>query len=65
MVFFCSKEQNSKSQSESYTAWKVSKYKVISGPYFPVFGLNTKIYVDLSVYLYIERDTRTATPNCL
>ena len=26
------------------TAWKVSKYGVISGPYFPVFGLNTKIY---------------------
>ena len=25
------------------TAWKVSKYKVISGPYFPVFGLNTEI----------------------
>ena len=26
------------------TAWKVSKYGVISGPYFPVFGLNTEIY---------------------
>ena len=25
-------------------AWKVSKYGVFSGPYFPVFGLNTKIY---------------------
>ena len=25
------------------TAWKVSKYGVISGPYFPVFGLNTGI----------------------
>ena len=25
-------------------AWKVSKYGVISGPYFPVFGLNTEIY---------------------
>ena len=25
------------------TAWKVSKYVVISGPYFPVFGLNTEI----------------------
>ena len=23
-----------------YNAWKVSKYGVISGPYFPVFGLN-------------------------
>ena len=26
------------------TAWKVSKYRVFSGPYFPVSGLNTKIY---------------------
>ena len=26
------------------TAWKVSKYRVISGPYFLVFGLNTEIY---------------------
>ena len=25
----------------SSTAWKVSKYRVISGPYFPVFVLNT------------------------
>ena len=27
------------------TAWKVSKYGVISGLYFPVFGLNTEIYL--------------------
>ena len=25
------------------TAWKVSKYGAFSGPYFPVFGLNTEI----------------------
>ena len=25
--------------------WKASKYGVISGPYFPVFELNTEIYV--------------------
>ena len=25
-------------------AWKVSKYGVFSGSYFPVFGLNTEIY---------------------
>ena len=25
-----------------YTAWKVSKYEVISAPYFPAFGLNTE-----------------------
>ena len=28
----------------AHTAWKVSKYGVISGPYFPVFGLNTETY---------------------
>ena len=26
------------------TAWKVSKFGVFSGPYFPVFGLNAEIY---------------------
>ena len=26
------------------TAWKLSKYGVFSGPFFPVFGLNTKRY---------------------
>ena len=26
------------------TTWIVSKYGVFSGPYFPVFGLNTEIY---------------------
>ena len=29
---------------EAFTAWKVSKYGVISGPYFPAFGLNTERY---------------------
>ena len=33
----------SKSNS-SVTAWKVSNYGVISGPYFLVFGLNIKKY---------------------
>ena len=28
----------------TYTAWKVSKYGVFSGPYFPAFGLNTERY---------------------
>ena len=27
-----------------FTEWNVSKYVVISGPYFPVFGLKTEIY---------------------
>ena len=30
--------------AEESTAWKVSEYGVISGPYFRVFGLNTEIY---------------------
>ena len=33
------------------TAWKVSKYEVISGPYFPVFGLNTEIYSEITPHL--------------
>ena len=30
---------------ETDTVWKVSKYGVISGPYFPAFGLNTERYL--------------------
>ena len=29
---------------EQYTAWKVSKYEVFSGPYFPAFELNMERY---------------------
>ena len=29
---------------ETFTAWKVSKYGVFSGPYFPAFGLNMERY---------------------
>ena len=35
------------------TAWKVSKYRVFSGPYFPAFGLNTDRY---SVSLCIQSE---------
>ena len=36
--------------TDSATAWKVSKYGVISGPYFPAFELNMEIYgVNISV----------------
>ena len=38
--------------SVSYTARKVSKYGVISGPYFPAFGLNTERY---SVFDHFSR----------
>ena len=37
------------------TTWKVSKYGVFSGPYFPIFGLNTEIY---SVNLCIQSEYR-------
>ena len=38
-----------------FTAWKVSKYRVFSGPYFPVFRLKTEIY---SVNLRIQSECR-------
>ena len=37
------------------TALKLSKYGVFSGPYFPVFGLNTEIY---GVNLRIQSEYR-------
>ena len=44
-----------------YTAWKVSKYGVISGPYFPVFRLNTAKYgPEMTPYL----DTFHAVRSC-
>ena len=42
-------------KQKTNTAWKVSKYGVISGPYFPVFGLNTEIY---EVNLRIQSEYR-------
>ena len=39
---------------DSFTAWKVSKYGVVSGPYFSVFGLNTGKYgPEITPYLTI------------
>ena len=39
----------------SCTAWKVSKYGVISGPYFPVFGLNTGKYgLEITCILFTQ-----------
>ena len=37
----------------TYTARKVSKYGVISGPYFPALGLNTERY-EASVCIHSE-----------
>ena len=42
--FFVSVDEVLKEIKKLNPAWKVSKYGVISGPYFPVFGLNTEIY---------------------
>ena len=39
----------------SCTAWKASRYGVISGPYFPAFGMNTEIYF---VNLLIQSEYR-------
>ena len=36
--------ENQSSFTFRNTAWKVSKYRVFSGPYFPAFGLNTERY---------------------
>ena len=46
----------------TYTEQKVSKYGVISGPYFPVFGLNIGKYgPEITPYL----DIFYAARNCL
>ena len=42
-------------QSLPFSLGEVSKYRVISGPYFPVFGLNTEIY---GVNLHIQSEYR-------
>ena len=41
------------------TAWKVTKYGVFSGLYFPLFGLNSDIY---TVNVRIQLDTRKYGP---
>ena len=52
------------------TAWKVSKYSAISGPYFPVFGLNTRKHgPELTPYLdtfhaVVATDTSPAQTGC-
>ena len=36
------------------TAWKMSKYRVISGSYFPVFGLNMEIIYSINLCIQSE-----------
>ena len=45
--------------SPIHTEWKVSKYRVISGLDFPVFGLNTEIY---SLNLRIQSEYKKIGP---
>ena len=42
---------------ESSSAWKVSKYGVISGPYFPVFGLKTDLLRKSLYSVWIQEKT--------
>ena len=35
------------------TSWIVSKYQVISGPYFPAFGQNTERYTKMEHFVII------------
>ena len=51
--FFC--KQNDLLSNRTYTAWKVPKYGVFSGLYFPAFRLNTERY---SVSLRIQSKCR-------
>ena len=49
----CARGPNNCCTVKSFTAWKVSKYGVFSGPYFPAFGLNMERY---SVSLRIQSE---------
>ena len=49
---FWSKNTNYQFKLKFSTTWKVPKYGVISGHYFPVFGMNTGRYgPELTPYL--------------
>ena len=49
----CSKMTGFSGNFQKMHCVNVSKYGIISGPYFPVFGLNTEIY---SVNLWIQSE---------
>ena len=48
-----------------FTAWKVFKYGVFSGPYFPVFGLNTEINSVKSPYSVRVQEYRDQKKLCI
>ena len=65
--WFCSKKEWEKKATVrpilTITAWKVSKYGVISGPYFHVLGLSTEIYgVDLCIQSEYRKIRTRNTP---
>ena len=37
-------------REDTFTTLKVSKYGVVFGPYFPVFGLIMEIYENMGIY---------------
>ena len=46
------------------TVWKLSKYGVFPGPYFPVLGLNTEIYgVNLRIQSKYRKTRIRKTPH--
>ena len=50
--------------SNLFTACKVSKYRIFSGPYFPAFGLNTERYaVSLRIQSKCGKIWTRKTPN--
>ena len=51
--------QSIDSFSNTNTAWKVSKYGIFSGPYFPAFQLNTEKYF---VSLHIQSECKKHGP---
>ena len=55
--------QSNKYSRITVTAWKVSKCRVFSGPFFPAFGLNTDRYgVSLRIQSESEKTDQKKTP---
>ena len=48
----------------SSTAWKVSKYGDFSGPYFPAFGPDFRIWTLFKQCRFLNASLHRATPEC-
>ena len=66
MVFSFCHDFNKMMITDIHTAWKVSKYGVISGPYFPVFGPEITPYLDTfhTVSVYSLRNSLLDVTTC-